>query len=76
MQIDPLIGGSNTNPGARIALQQRVTRNFIFTFSTDVTNTQDDIVQGEYQVTPKWSVSALRDQYGGYGFDAKYHTSF
>ena len=76
LQIDPLLGGNNTNPGARIALQQRVTRNFIFTFSTDVTNTQDDIVQGEYQVTPKWSVSALRDQYGGYGFDAKFHTSF
>jgi len=76
LQIDPSIGGNNTNPGARIALQQRVTRNFLFSFSTDVTNSQDAIVQGEYQVAPKWSVSATRDQYGGYAFDAKYHNTF
>ena len=76
LQIDPLLGGNNTNPTARIAMQQRVTRNFVFTFSTDVTDTQRQLVQGEYQVTPRWSVSALRDETGGYAFDAKFHSSF
>ncbi len=57
-------------------MQQRVTRNFLFTFSTDVTDAQREVVQGEYQVTPKWSVSALRNEMGGYAFDAKFHTSF
>ena len=76
LQIDPLLGGNNTNPTARIAMQQRVTRNFLFTFSTDVTDAQRELVQGEYQVTRRWSVSALRDETGGYAFDAKFHTSF
>jgi translocation and assembly module TamB len=76
LTIDPLIGGNNQNPSARVAIQQRVTRNFIFTFSTDVTNPQAEVIQGEYQLTPRWSVSASRDQYGGFSFDGKYHTTF
>ena len=76
LQIDPTLGGNGTDPSARIALQQRVTRNFIFTFSTDVTQPQEDIVQGEYQVSKHWSVAATRDQYGGVAFDGKFHKVF
>jgi translocation and assembly module TamB len=76
LQIDPLIGGNNRNPGARLSIQQRVTRNFFFTYSTDVTSTQDQIVQGEYQLTRRWSISAVRDQYGNIGIDAKFHKTF
>jgi translocation and assembly module TamB len=76
LTIDPTLGGNGTNPSARIALQQRVTRNFLFTFSTDVSNPQDDIVQGEYQLSKHWSVAASRDQYGGVAFDGKYRTVF
>jgi translocation and assembly module TamB len=76
LQIDPLIGGENTNPSARIGIQKRVTRNFTFTFSTDVTEPQSDIVQGEYQINKRWSVSVTRDQNGGFGIDGKYHTNF
>jgi translocation and assembly module TamB len=76
LTIDPTLGGNGTNPSARVALQQRVTRNFLFTFSTDVTNPQDDIVQGEYQLTKHWSVAATRDQYGGVAFDGKFRTVF
>jgi translocation and assembly module TamB len=76
LQIDPLIGGNNTNPSARIALQQRVTKNFLFTFSTDVTQPGQEIVQGEYQVTKRWSVSVVRDEVGGVAVDGRYHTKF
>jgi translocation and assembly module TamB len=76
LQIDPLIGGNNTNPSARIALQQRVTKNLLFTFSTDVTQPGQEIVQGEYQVTKRWSVSVERDQVGGVAVDGRYHTKF
>jgi translocation and assembly module TamB len=76
LQIDPTIGGNNTNPGARLAIQQRVTKNFFFTFATDVTSTQDETVQLEYQFNPRWSASAVRDQYGNMGVDAKFHTRF
>ena len=57
LQIDPLIGGNNENPSARLALQQRLTKNFLFTFSTDVTQPGQEIAQGDYQISKHWSLS-------------------
>ena len=76
LQLDPLIGGNNTNPSARIGLQQRVTKNFTFTFSTDVTQPQNEVIQGEYQLNKRWSVGAGRDQNGGITVDGRLHTNF
>jgi translocation and assembly module TamB len=76
VQIDPLLGGDNTNPGARVAIQQRVTRNFLFTFSTDLTSAQSEVVKGEYQINKRWSVSVTRDESGGFSVDGKFHTNF
>jgi hypothetical protein len=71
-----LLGGDNQNPSARVALQQRVTKNFLFTFSTDVSQPGEEIVQGEYQINKRWSVSVTRDQLGGVSVDGRYHTKF
>jgi translocation and assembly module TamB len=76
LQIDPLIGGNSRNPSARVAIQQRVTKNFLFTFSTDVSEPGAEIIQGDYQLTKRWSVSVARDQLGGVSVDGKYHTRF
>ena len=76
LQIDPLLGGNNSNPSARVALQQRVTKNFLFTFSTDITSAEQEIVQGEYQINKRWSVSATRDAGGGFSVDGKFHSTF
>jgi translocation and assembly module TamB len=76
LQIDPLLGGNNQNPSARIALQQRVTKNFLFTFSTDISQPGSQIVQGDYQINKRWSVSVARDQVGGVSVDGKFHTRF
>jgi translocation and assembly module TamB len=76
LQIDPLVGGENSNPSARVGIQKRVTKNFLFTFSTDVTQPQSEIVQGEYQLTKRWSVSVLRNESGGFAVDGKFHTNF
>jgi translocation and assembly module TamB len=76
LQIDPLIGGNSTNPSARLGLQKRVTKNFTFTFSTDVTQPQNEIIQGEYQLNKRWSVSVVRDESGGFAVDGRFHTNF
>jgi translocation and assembly module TamB len=76
LQIDPTLGGNNSDPSARIAIQQRVTKNLLFSFSTDVTQPGSEIVQGEYQLTKRWSVSTERDQLGGVSIDGKFHTRF
>jgi translocation and assembly module TamB len=76
LQIDPLIGGNNQNPSARVAIQQRATKNLFFTFSTDVSQPGSEIVEGEYQITNHWSASVTRDQLGGVSVDGKYHKRF
>ncbi len=76
LQIDPTIGGNSQNPSATIALQQRVTKNFLFTFSTDIAQPGTEMVQGEYQINKRWSVSMARDQLGGVSVDGRYHTRF
>jgi translocation and assembly module TamB len=76
LKIDPQMGGNGSNPGARLAIQERVTKNLFFTFATDVTTTQGVAVQVEYQVTPKYSLSTVRDQNGGYSLQVKMHKRF
>ncbi len=76
LQIDPTIGGNSQNPSARVAIQQRVTKNLLFSFSTDVSQPGSEIVQGEYQINKRWSVSLERDQLGGVSVDGRYHTRF
>jgi translocation and assembly module TamB len=66
LQIDPSLGASNgQNPGARIAIQQRVTSSLFVTVATDVTSTQRQSIQLEYDFNSRWSVSGVRDQNGG-----------
>jgi translocation and assembly module TamB len=76
LAIDPLIGGSNQSASARIAVQQRVTKNFLFTFSTDVSQPGSEIVEGNYQINKRWSVSVARDEAGGVSTEGRLHTRF
>ena len=73
LQINPLLGA---NPSTRIALQQRVTKNFLFTFTTDVSEPGSEQIQGEYQFNPRWSLRVTGDELGGVAADARYHTKF
>ena len=75
LQIDPTLGGSQ-NPSARVAIQQRVTKNLLFSFSTDVSEPGSEVVQGEYQINKRWSVNVQRDQLGGVSIDGRYHKQF
>jgi translocation and assembly module TamB len=76
LRIDPTLGGNNQNPSARVAIQQRITRDFLFSFSTDVTQPGAEIVQGEYRINQRWSVSMARDETGGFSVDGRYHKRF
>ena len=76
LSIDPTLGGNDSNPGTRVAMQKRITSDFLFTFATDVTTTQREIIQGEYQFNKRWSASVTRDENGGFAVDGKYHKRF
>jgi translocation and assembly module TamB len=72
LSIDPELGSSQQSPGARIAIQQRVTSKVFVTFATDVTSTQQQAVKVEYQVSPRASFSAVRNQNGGFSFETQF----
>lgn len=76
LQIDPSLGGNNSNPGARVAIQQRLTSNILFTFATDLTNTQNEVVQMKYQPRGRLSLSLTRDEYGSFAIEAKIRKKF
>ena len=77
LSVDPqLQQTANQPPGAVVTIQQRVTSNLFVTFSTDVTATQNTQVQVQYRLSPKWSISGVRDQNGGFGLDGRFHKDF
>ncbi len=71
LSINPVLAGGTSQgpPGANITIQQRVTGNLFVTFSSNVASTQNETIQGQYQLSPRVAVSATRDQNGGFGFD-------
>jgi translocation and assembly module TamB len=71
LSVDPILGGNQQNPGARVTVQQRVTGSLFVTFTSDPTSTQREVVKMEYQATPRLSVSGTRDQNGGFAVDIR-----
>jgi translocation and assembly module TamB len=63
-KIDPSFQGSNGQPSARVTLQQQITNNLSFTYITDVTQTNSEIIRIEWAFTPKFSGVALHDYNG------------
>lgn len=76
LTIDPLALNSQGNPGAQVAIQERVTGSLLLTFSTDVTSTQSQTVELQYDLDKRTSVTVLRDQNGGYGVELRVHKVF
>jgi hypothetical protein len=63
-KIDPSISGSNGTPSARVTLQQKIAGNVTFTYITDVTQTNSEIVRVQWDLTPKFSAVTLHDYNG------------
>jgi translocation and assembly module TamB len=78
LSINPVLaGGSTQGPaGAVVTIQQRVTGNLFVTFSTNITTTQNQVIMGQYKLSPRVSVSATRDQNGGVAFDTIFNKSW
>jgi translocation and assembly module TamB len=81
LRVDPgltTVGstGSDQNAGARITVEQQVTRNLTITYVSNVSSTQQQVIQVEYAVNRNVSVVALRDQNGTFGIDVKIKKRF
>jgi translocation and assembly module TamB len=62
---------SGQNAAARVTVEQQVTRNLTVLYETNVTSTQQQVIQIEYNVNRNISVVGLRDQNGTFGVDIK-----
>lgn len=71
LTIDPVLGGNGQAPGAKIAIQQRVTSKIYVTFASDVSSTQNQTIRLEYKASPRLSFSGTRDQNGGFAVDTQ-----
>jgi translocation and assembly module TamB len=69
--VDPgLTGvGATQTTTARITVQQRISHDLTVTYVTDVTSTQRQVIQIEYNLSRKFSIVALRDENDTYGVD-------
>jgi translocation and assembly module TamB len=75
-RVDPGLAGvgstgSSQNAGARVTVEQQVTHNLTITYVSNVSSTQQQIIQVEYNVNRNVAIVALRDQNGTFGIDVK-----
>ena len=71
IKIDPQLTGIE-NPQARLTLEQQVTPDITFTYITNVTRSNPQVVRIEWALNRIWSVVAVRDESGIFGLDFYY----
>jgi translocation and assembly module TamB len=63
---------SGQNAAARVTVEQQVSSDLTVTYVSNVSSTQQQVIQVEYNVTRSISLVALRDQNGTFGIDIKF----
>ena len=76
LRIDPTLSGVGNNPQARLTLEQQVTPAITFTYITNVTQSNPQVVQVEWALSSRWSAVALREENGLLGLDFFYKRRF
>jgi translocation and assembly module TamB len=75
IKIDPQLTGVE-QPQARLTLEQQVTADITFTYITNVTRSNPQVVRIEWALNRHWSVVAVRDETGIFGLDFYYKKRF
>src|SRR5262249_30130897 len=71
VRIDPVLRGTQPNPGARITFSEQV-KDLTVTYSQDLSSTREQIILLEYFVTRNTSIVASRDELGNFGLDVRH----
>jgi len=72
LKIDPTFTSGSELPQARLTLQQKVTSKLSFTYITDVTAADSQILRAEWSLNPRWSAIATREENGMVAIDLFY----
>ena len=78
LRIDPTspAPACENNPQARLTLEQQVTPAITFTYITNVTQSNPEVVHVEWAFASRWSAVALREENGLFGLDIFYKRRF
>jgi translocation and assembly module TamB len=76
LKVDPAFQGGSETPTARLTLQQRITNNLTFTYTSALDDPNGEIVQVRWTFDPKWSAVATRDQNGIFSINFLYKRQF
>jgi translocation and assembly module TamB len=72
IKIDPQLAGVDSNPQARLTIEQQVTPDIIFTYITNITRSNPQVIRVEWSLNKRWSAVALREENGLFGVDFFY----
>jgi translocation and assembly module TamB len=80
-RVDPGLAGvgstgSQQNAASRVTVEQQIARNLTITYVSNVSSTQQQVIQVEYIVDRNVSIVGLRDQNGTFGIDIKIKKRF
>ena len=79
-RVDPglteLGSTGSENAAARVTVEQQIARNLTITYVSNVSSTQEQVIQVEYNVDRNVSIVGLRDQNGTFGIDIKIKKRF
>jgi translocation and assembly module TamB len=76
VKIDPTFVSGSGNATARITVQQQVSKNGTVMYATNVNSTAQQLIQGQYNLTPDLSVLAVRDEQGVVSFIVRLHRRY
>ena len=64
LRIDPTLPGVENNPQARLTLEQQVTPDITFTYITNITSSNPQVVRVEWALKGRGRCVALREENG------------
>jgi len=76
LKIDPTFTGGSELPQARLTMQQQITSGLTFTYITNLTQPDAQIVRVEWALNAEWSLIATREDNGLFGVDFFYKRRF
>jgi len=71
-RVDPFLAGADNDPTARVTITRRLSKDVVVTYSRNLSQSQEQIVILEFDVTKNLSIVATQDENGGYGLDFQF----
>ncbi len=71
-RVDPLLIGNERDPTTRVTMGQQVTKNLAITYSTNVSNNEQQVIYIEYFLNESTTVIGSRDIDGAFGLDIRF----